>query len=160
MEKQKAMTTTKSKNQDHEKQQALDEAVTKIIEVIEVERMYLNKGTCQQPFTYRLQIITKLSQSKQTDAIRPVIDDILLEITDLSYQVFSFSYAQSELQQGNLYFLNHCHHSHLIYKTPEGTLVWHYPNHDTTAIEEKIKQDFKRDMFKISSFKKGMNYFK
>lgn len=138
----------------------LNEIIAKIVEVIEVERIYLNKGASHQSFIYRLHIITKASQKDNIEAIRPVLESIFLNKENFTYQVFPFSYVNHELQQGNLYFLNNCHKDNLLYKTPQDTSIWNYPNQDSNKLVEKIKQDFKRDMSRVKSFKKGIYYFR
>ncbi len=138
----------------------LNEIIAKIVEVVDVERIYLNEGTSQHSFKYRLNIITKLSQKEGTEHIMPVMNSIFLGLEDFSYRVFTFSYANGELQQGNLYFLNNCHERDLVYKTPNENSIWSYPKEEPTKLFEKIKQDFKRDISRMKSFKKGIQFFR
>ncbi|ALJ04482.1 hypothetical protein APS56_04705 [Pseudalgibacter alginicilyticus] len=158
--KEKTMKTTSIEHQTEEDPNELNEIIAKIVEVIEVERIYLNKGVSHQSFINRLNIITKVSQKDNVEDIRPVLDSIFLNNENFSYQVFPFSYANLELQQGNLYFVNNCHKNNLVYKTLQDTLIWNYPSQDSNKLVEKIKQDFKRDMSRVKSFKKGICYFR
>mgnify|MGYP003636822669 CR=1 FL=1 len=154
------METVSSEQRREVSPKELNEIIAKIVKVIEVERIYLNKGASHQSFIYRLHIITKVSQKDNVEDIRPVLESIFLNTENLSYQVFPFSYADLELQRGNLYFLNNCHKNNLVYNTPQDTSIWNYPNQDSNKLIEKIKQDFKRDMSRVKSFKKGIYYFR
>ncbi|MCM4165979.1 MULTISPECIES: hypothetical protein [unclassified Arenibacter] len=134
--------------------------ITKIVKEIEVDRIYLNRGTDRHAFTYRLNIVTKLIQKDFSEQIRPVINSILEQYPDYTYTIFAFGYVNSEIQQGNLYFLNNCHEKDLVYKSNNSNLIGTDPAREPTKLYEEIKQDFKRDMSRLKSFKKGVHYFK
>tara|TARA_R110002050_G_scaffold171113_2_gene303106 strand:- start:10246 stop:11313 length:1068 start_codon:yes stop_codon:yes gene_type:complete len=138
----------------------LNEIITKIVEVIEVERIYLSKGASHHSFIYRVNIILKLSQKDNIGDIRPVVNLIFKQHPDFCYCVFAFNYVCNQIEQGNLYFLNNCHERDLVYKTTNDNSIWNYPIGEPTKLIEKIKQDFKRDMSRMKSFKKGVHYFK
>ena len=138
----------------------LNEIIAKVVEEIGVERIYLNRGTDRHTFTYRLTIITRLEQKDFSEQIRPVINSILKQYPDYTYRVFASSYAFSELSQGNLYFLNNCHKNDLVYETGNDNLPGNYLDSETKALYEKIKQNFKRDMSRLKSFKKGVHFFR
>lgn len=154
------METTEIKPSTGEVLIGLNEIITKIIEEIGVDRIYLNRGTNRHAFTYRLNIITKLVQKDFSEQIRPVIDSILERYPDYSYRVFASSYAYYEIAKGNLYFLNNCHERDLVYKTDNDDLLKTYTDGEPTKLYEKIKNNFKRDMSRMKSFKKGVHYFK
>lgn len=158
--KVKAMDTQISREPDVKSSKELEGLVVKIIENIDVERIYLSKGTPEHSFTYRLNIIATLSRHDILEAIRPVIDTIFFNHKNFSYRIFSLSYANDELKQGNLYFLNHCHDKNIVYRVDQCQSIWNYPCDNLIKRAEKIKQDFNRDMSRMKSFKKGIHYYK
>lgn len=137
-----------------------NEIIIKIVEVIEVEYIYLNKGTDRHAFTYRLNIVTKPAQNDISEQIRPLINSILEQYPNYNYRVFAFGYANNEAQQGNLYFLNNCHENDLVYKADSDNLPVSCSYVKPNKLCEKIKKDFKRDMSRMKSFKKGVHFFK
>lgn len=154
------METTNIENKTGETPRGLNEIISKILEVIEVERIYISKGASHHSFIYRLNIIMKPSQKNNIGDIRPVVNLIFKEHSNFSYYVFAFNYASNQIEQGNLYFLNNCHERDLVYKTTNDYSIWNHPIGESTKLIEKIKQDFKRDMSRMKSFKKGVHYFK
>lgn len=154
------METKGTEHKTEDTPQDLNEIISKIVEVIEIERIYLSKGTSQQAFVYRLNIIAKFSRQDISEQIRPVINTVFKQHPDFSYRIFAFSYAHNEMQQRNLYFLNNCHANNLVYKTSEDNPIWSTTSKESNTLYEKIKQDFKRDMSRMKSFKKGIHYFK
>ncbi|GGK20647.1 hypothetical protein GCM10007962_13440 [Yeosuana aromativorans] len=138
----------------------LNEVIAKIVEAIDVEGIYLNKGTSRNLFRYRINIIMGRSLKVDVEHIMPVINSVFLDYEDFGYRVFTFSHAQSELLHGNLYFLNNCHKKYLVYKTTQNISIWNYPKEEPPKLFEKIKQDFKRDMSRMKSFKKGIQFFR
>lgn len=138
----------------------LNEVIAKIVEAIDVEGIYLNKGACYHSFRYRFSIIMGRSHKVDIDHIMPIINSIFLDYEDFGYRVFTFSHALSELKEGSLYFLNNCHEKDLVYKTGNDNLIWDYPKEESIKLIEKIKQDFKRDLGRMKSFKKGIQFFK
>ena len=103
------METTNIEHKTGETPRRLNEIISKILEVIEVERIYLSKGASHHSFIFRLNIILKLSQKDNIGDIRPVVNLIFKEHPNFSYCVFAFNYASHQIEQGNLYFLNNCH---------------------------------------------------
>tara|TARA_R110000868_G_scaffold38010_3_gene133617 strand:+ start:523 stop:1632 length:1110 start_codon:yes stop_codon:yes gene_type:complete len=158
--KTKIMESTGIESKGEEIPKELNEIIAKIVEEIGVERIYLNRGTNRHAFIYRLNIITKLIQKDFPEQIRPVINSILRQYPDYSYRVFVFSYTYNEISQGNLYFLNNCRENDLVYKEDNVNIIRTYSDGEPTKVYEEIKQDFKRDMSRMKSFKKGVHYFK
>ncbi len=154
------METTNIEHKTGETPEGLNEIISKILEVIEVERIYLSKGASYHSFIFRLNIIIKPSQKDNIEDIRPAVNLIFKQYPDFSYCVFAFNYASNQIEQGNLYFLNNCHEKDLVYKITHNNTIWNYPIGEPTQLVEKIKQDFKRDMSRMKSFKKGVHYFK
>ena len=154
------MKSTGIKSKREEIPKELNEIIAKIVEEIGVERIYLNRGTNRHAFIYRLNIITNLIQKDFPEQIRPVINSILRQYPDYSYRVFVFSYTYNEISQGNLYFLNNCRENDLVYKEDNVNIIRTYSDGEPTKVYEEIKQNFKRDMSRMKSFKKGVHYFK
>ncbi|WP_428740178.1 hypothetical protein [Tenacibaculum sp.] len=154
------MGATSVENREGDDPKQLNEIIAKIVEAIDVEGIYLNKVTCHHSFRYRINIIMGRSHKVDIEHIMPVIKSIFLDYEDFSYRAFTFSHAQSELLCGNLYFLNNCHEKYLVYKTTQNISIWNYPKEEPPKLFEKIKQDFKRDMSRMKSFKKGIQFFR
>ncbi|SFT07709.1 hypothetical protein SAMN04487906_2809 [Zhouia amylolytica] len=154
------METEDIKTRTGEAPKGLNEIIAKIVEEIEVEHIYLNRGTDRHAFTYRLNIITRVAQNDISEQIRPLLNSILQQYPDYCHRVFTFTYACNEIAQGNLYFINNCHESDLVYKANIDSLQMAYPNGEPSKLYENIKKDFKRDMSRMKSFKKGVHYFK
>ncbi|MCR8667536.1 hypothetical protein NO995_07580 [Aestuariibaculum sp. M13] len=95
-----------------------------------------------------------------SEQIIALINSILQQYPDYSCRVFTFSYACSQAQQGNLYFLNYCHEKHLVFKVNEKNQIMALPDTKLTKLIENIKKDFKGDMSRMKAFKKGFHYFR
>jgi len=133
--------------------------VLKIIEVMDVERIYLNEGTEENPFKYSMTIITNLMPKEIASQIQPVIKSIFEDYSDFKYAFFSLQYANQELHQGNLYFHNHCLDKYLIYKDTSSSAPWVLRTLYLEKVYQKAKSRFKRDISKIKSFKKGIKFY-
>ena len=123
--------------------------VLKIIEVVDVERIYLSKGTEENPFKYIMTIITNLMP----------ITTIFEDYPSYKYSFFSLQYVNQELHQGNLYFHNHCLDKYLVYKDTSSSAPWVLRTLDLERVYQKLKSRFKRDISKVKSFKKGIKFY-
>lgn len=153
------METTEIKPKTRETPKNLNGIIAKIVEEIEVERIYLNRGTDRHAFIYRLNIITKIAQSDISGQVIPFVNSIVGNCPDYSCRVFTFSHMCNQAQEGNLYFLNNCHENDLVYRADNGNQIRAYPDGEPIKLYETIKKDFKRDMSRMKSFKKGFHYF-
>ena len=133
--------------------------VLKIIEVMDVERIYLNEGTEENPFKYSMTIITSLMPKTLIAQIQPIITAIFEGYTNYKYAFFSLQYANQELYRGNLYFHNQCLDRYLVYKDTGSSTPWVLRTLDFEKVYEKAKTRFKRDISKIKSFKKGIKFY-
>ena len=133
--------------------------VLKIIEVVDVERIYLSKGTEENPFKYSITIITNLMPREVATQIQPVITTIFEPYPNYKYAFFSLQYVNQELHQGNLYFHNHCLDKYLVYKDTRSNAPWVLKTVDLERVYEKAKTRFKRDISKVKSFKKGIKFY-
>lgn len=133
--------------------------VLKIIEVVDVERIYLSKGTEENPFKYNMTIITSLMAREIATQIQPVIATIFEDYPSYKYSFFSLQYVNQELHQGNLYFHNHCLDRYLVYKDTSSSAPWVLKTLDLERAYQKAKTRFKRDISKVKSFKKGIKFY-
>ncbi|MBD0833348.1 HEPN domain-containing protein [Aestuariibaculum sediminum] len=107
-----------------------------------------------------MNIITKMAQNDMSEHIIALINSILQHYPDYSCRVFTFSYACSEAQHGNQYFLNYCHEKDLVFKAEQENQIIALPDAKLTKLIENIKKDFKGDMSRMKAFKKGFHYFR
>ncbi len=133
--------------------------VLKIIEIVDVERIYLSKGTEENPFKYMMTIITNLMPREISTQIQPVITTIFEDYPSYKYSFFSLQYVNQELHQGNLYFHNHCPDIYLVYKDTSSSAPWALKMVDLEKVYQKAKARFKRDIAKVKSFKKGIKFY-
>ncbi|PCE66736.1 hypothetical protein, partial [Sediminicola luteus] len=115
----------------------VNEIVPKLTDVVEVDRIFLNKGLQHHSFKYRLILITKIGVRRIMDRIWPVIHDIMAQYPDFTCKVFTLGYANEQLQQANLFFLNHCHADKLVYISDKKDCTWAYPEQNIQAVCEK-----------------------
>lgn len=154
------MGTISIKKTIEDNQEQLTKIIADIIAIVEVKRMYLTKGTPHHSFANQINIILKLSAKESIASILPVFQKVFSNQDIFSFRVFSFAYAQEQLLEGNLYFLNNCHPDNLVYQTNHENFIWSYPKRVSGDLVEKIKQNFKRDMSSMKSFTSGMHYFR
>ena len=154
------METNTIENNTEKAQEQLTKIITDIIAIVEVESMYLIQGTLHHSYTCQINIILKLSTKESITCLLPVIQKVFSNQDTFSFRVFSFAYAQEQLLEGNLYFLNNCHPDNLVYQTNHENFIWSYPKRVSGDLVEKIKQNFKRDMSSMKSFTSGMHYFR
>ncbi len=154
------METNTIENNTEKAQEQLTKIITDIIAIVEVESMYLIQGTLHHSYTCQINIILKLSTKESITCLLPVIQKVFSNQDTFSFRVFSFAYAQEQLLEGNLYFLNNCHPDNLVYQTNHENFIWSYPKRVSRDLIEKIKQNFKRDMSSMKSFISGMHYFR
>ena len=126
---------------------------------MDVERIYLSKGTKGNPFKYNMIIITSLIPREIANQIQPVITTIFENYANYKYSFFSLQYVNQELHQGNLYFHNHCLDKYLVYKDTSSNAPWVLRTLDFEKVYQKAKSRFKRDMSKVKSFKKGIKFY-
>ncbi len=137
----------------------LEGVVLKIFEVLDVERIYLSQSTEENPFRYRMTIITNLMPREISTQIQPVFTNIFEDYPDYKYSFFSLQYVNQELHQGNLYFHNHCQDKYLVYKDTSSNAPWVLKTLNLEKVYQKAKTRFKRDLSKIKSFKKGVKFY-
>lgn len=137
----------------------LESIVLKINTVIDVERIYLSQSTEENPFMYRMTIITNLMPREIAIQIQPVFTNIFEDYPDYKYSFFSLQYVNQELHQGNLYFHNYCLDKYLVYKDTSSNAPWVLKTLDLEKVYEKAKTRFKRNISKVKSFKKGIKFY-
>ena len=137
----------------------LESIVLKINTVIDVECIYLSQGTSENPFTYRMTIITNLMPREISTLIQPVITSIFEPFPTYKYTIFSLQYVNQELHRGNLYFHNYCLDKYLVFKDTSSNAPWVLKSLDLERVYEKAKSRFKRDISKVKSFKKGIKFY-
>ncbi|MEE1964121.1 hypothetical protein V1387_15630 [Allomuricauda taeanensis] len=134
--------------------------IDKITQELEIDCIHLNRGGNGHVFKHRLDILARPSQRDFPEQVRPFIDAIVKPYPDVGYSVFTTNYARKEALEGNLYFLNNCNRDSLVYKNGGNNSPIILPNIEPTKLYETAKREFKRDMARMKSFRKGASYFK
>ncbi|MBN4082909.1 hypothetical protein JYT50_00825, partial [bacterium AH-315-A23] len=137
----------------------LKQITSRILKIVDVERIYLNKGAREHAFEYRLNIITSQLSKDIASQIYPVIEMIFEEYPNYAYRFFSLQFVNQELYNGNLFFLNNCSDEELVYENLHSNSHWAYPLLNYHKVYEKAKSDFKKDICKIKSLKEGIKFY-
>ncbi|NDV45386.1 MULTISPECIES: hypothetical protein [Flagellimonas] len=132
--------------------------IDKITEELEIDCIHQNKD--RHVFKHRLDILARSSQRDFPEQVRPVIDAIMKPYPDVVYSVFTTNYARKEAQEANLYFLNNCNRGSLVYKNCEDNSLIIPPDLEPNKLYETAKREFKRDMARLKSYRKGASYFR
>lgn len=134
--------------------------IDKITQELEIDCIHLNRGGDGHVFKHRLDILARPSQRDFPEQVRPVIDAIMIPYPDVGYSVFTTNYARKEAQEGNLYFLNNCNRDSIVYKNGGDNSPIILPDMEPTKLYETAKSEFKRNMARMKSFRKGASYFR
>ncbi|USD24584.1 hypothetical protein [Flagellimonas marinaquae] len=134
--------------------------IDKITQELEIDCIHLNRGRDGHLFKNRLDILARPSQRDFPEQVRPVIDAIMKPYPDVGYSVFATNYARKEAQEGNLYFLNNCNRNSIVYKNGGDNSPIILPDMEPTKLYETARREFKRNMARMKSFRKGASYFR
>ncbi|WP_141402518.1 hypothetical protein, partial [Sediminicola luteus] len=111
--------------------------ICQLVDVLDVERIFFNKGQQHNSFKYCLILIAKIEVKQIVDQVWPVIHNIMAQYPDFTCKVFTLGYTNAQLQQANLFFLNHCHADKLVYISDKKDCTWAYPEQNIQAVCEK-----------------------
>ncbi|NJY62836.1 hypothetical protein HC174_08705 [Salinimicrobium sp. CDJ15-81-2] len=136
---------------------ALKELKRRIKEVEEVEQVYLLEDPIEGII---ITFMVKEEHLVNSIELSFKIGRNLENLSNKRYRIYSFSYAQEELEKGNLYFIKNCGLGDLIYNssTSKKTL-WRHKG----EIERLLKMatsNLEREIDRINSFTEGISFYR
>ena len=104
-------------------------------------------------------IVKENSGVNQTE-ISSKVEKSLEDLPRLRYRTYSFTYAQEELEKGNLYFIKNCGLGRLIYNdsTFEKTLC--RKKEEIELLLKKATSYLEREIGRINSFTEGISFYR
>ncbi|UNY97871.1 HEPN domain-containing protein [Zhouia spongiae] len=137
---------------------SVKQTINKVTSLLEVKYIYRSTTRTGEHDKSLYIIILKGNCTSLTLELSTMAAKIFQEESDVLYRIFSFEYACQQVSAQNLFFIDRCSPSSLIYKSPdaEGELI-------NLTIDDKvitnIRAGFKRECDKINSFMDGAIFF-
>jgi|GEM_PF-3927718 hypothetical protein len=136
---------------------ALKELKRRIKEVEEVEQVYLLEDPIEG-----IVITFMLKEEHVANSIElsSRIGRTLENWSNKRYRIYSFSYAQEELERGNLYFIKNCSLGELCYNSSTSNTTLRREKEEIEALLKKGTSYLEREIDRINSFTEGISFYR
>ncbi len=125
---------------------------------MEIKYVYESKPEKDSGFKSLLIVILKENSPSLTQGSSSMVAKIFQEETDVLYRIFSFEYAQQQLREENLFFIQGCHPSKLIYKSDNTDIGLKVPViHKET--KEAMALGFESELSRVGTFMEGATFY-
>lgn len=136
---------------------ALKEFKWRIKEVEEVEQVYLLEDLIEGNIVTFLIKEEHLANSVELSS---KVRKTLKNLPNKRYRIFSFSYAQEELEKGNLYFIKNYGLGDLIYNSSTSKMTLWRPKGEIERLLKMATSYLEREIDRINSFTKGISFYR
>jgi hypothetical protein len=136
---------------------ALKELKRRIKAVEEIEQVYLLEDPIEGII---VTFIVKEEHLTNSIALSSKIGRTLANLPHKRFRMYSFSYAQEELDKGNLYFIKNCSLGKLIHiRCTSGTTLCRQKK-DAELLLKKAACHFEQEINRIHSFTEGIGFYR
>ena len=147
-------------NLDPEKvPKALEEMTKSVIELVNVNQIYLGIGSKENPFKYRFILIVEDMAKQFKERTQSILNEIFQDAPGCYVRYFPLNYVIQETNNGNTFFLNNCTNDTLIYSHNQLGADWLFNKTDLVSVLDKAQQNYELEKKKLSSFMKGADLF-
>ena len=88
------------------------------------------------------------------------VEKALEDLPNLRYRIYSFTYAQEELEKGNLYFIKNCGLGRLIYNSSTSEKTLCRKKEKIELLLKKATSYLEREIDRINSFTEGISFYR
>lgn len=136
---------------------ALKEFKRRMKEVEEIEQVYLLEDPIEGVI---VTFIVEEEHLANSIELSFKVEEILKNLPIKRYRIYSYSYAQEELERGNLYFIKNCSLGELYYNssTPETTLF--RQKEDVELLLKRATSYLEKEISRINSFTEGISFYR
>lgn len=136
---------------------ALKELKRRIKEVEEIEQVYLLKDPIEGII---VTFLVKEEHLANSIELSSKVENILGNLPNKRYRIYLFSYAQEELEKGNLYFIKNCGLGDLIYNSPTSKMTLWRQKGEIERLLKMATSDLEREIDRINSFTEGISFYR
>ena len=138
---------------------SLSTITLKLTSILDIKYIYKSSIQTDETPTSLLIIILKGTCCLLTLELSSMVAKIFEHETDYLYRIFSFDYAQEQLNHGNLFFVNGCSWENMIFQNSDSGLdifQEYYADEKTLNI---IEANFQKECNKMAAFMDGATFF-
>ncbi|UGU15960.1 HEPN domain-containing protein [Sinomicrobium kalidii] len=138
---------------------SIPQIIDKIVNLLEVQYIYLSKVKIkgeEKPF---LLILWREGSSGLSNDLAPLVHRVFQEHTDVLFRTYALSFAERQLREGNLFFIDACKPENLKYSIPGQHLPTLTEGMDMQKALEVAKDRFQKEYTKAADFKEGALFY-
>lgn len=136
---------------------ALKELKSRMKEVEEVEQVYLLEDPIEGII---VTFLIKEEHLANSIELSSKIGRILENLPNKRFRIYSFSYAQEELEKGNLYFIKNCGLGDLIYNGSTSQMTLWRQKGEIERLLKMATPYLEREIDRINSFTEGISFYR
>ena len=122
-----------------------------------VEQVYLSEGPGKgMIMTILINGNCQMPVLKNSSEIRKILECL----PQLQYRIYTLTYAQEELEKGNLYFLRNCRLGKMVYRRSNLQSPNSLTIEDVELLLKKATSDLEREIERINSFTEGIKFYR
>lgn len=136
-----------------------EQVINKLTTLLEVKYIYKSDIVFEDYSKSLIIILLEGNCSSLTHELSAMVAKIFQEETDFLYRIFSFGYAQLQLKEDNLFFVNGCTWDNVIYHNPDTELDMFHTYQIPEITLNNIQSAFEKECLKIAAFLDGATFF-
>ncbi len=136
---------------------ALKELKSSIKEVEDIEQVYLLEDPIEGII---VTFIVEEEHLTRSIELSFKIGKTLKNLPIKRYRIYSLSYAQEELERGNLYFIKNCSLGEIFYKSSTSRITLRREKEEIEALLKKATSYLEREIDRITSFTEGISFYR
>ena len=129
----------------------------RIKEVEEVEQVYLLEDPIEGNI---VTFLVKEEHQANSIELSSKVEKTLGNLPNKRYRIYSFSYAQEELEKGNLYFIKNCGLGALIYNSSTSEMTLWRQKGEIERLLKMATSYLEREIDRINSFTEGISFYR
>lgn len=138
---------------------SISQIIDKIVNLLEVQYVYLSKVQVKGEEKPLLLILWQEGSSGLSDDLAPLVHRVFQEHTDVLFRTYALSFAERQLREGNLFFIEACKPENLKYSIPGQHLPALTEGMDIKKALEVAKDRFQKEYTKAADFKEGALFY-
>jgi hypothetical protein len=135
------------------------EFITRITNLIPVERIYLSRFEYKETGFKELTILIPNSGKMHITEARPLVNMVMAENAGYRFRLFYLHEVKQALIKGSIVFYTICKEENLVYHLAGSNFVLVLPNLTPKAVLNKVKRNFTKELKKIAGFREGAEFY-
>ena len=154
------MTTYLNIPQDFQHKERLAQLLHSILNAIALDSFYLSRLQQEDDLSYYfLTGFTDLNIDPIPNEVLTLVSKIQHDYPEFKIRLYTEEQAQTELERGSLYFIEHCSLGECVYANPEGENVFMYSELPLNNLIKYAQRHFKREQLKVRGFESAADAF-